>query len=192
MAKVIELDANGDVIIELSSQTSPKTHLLVSSKVLTLLSPVLGKVFEWETRARADDKKKGQTMSVIPLPDDDEHVFTIICQIAHHKMDNIPDTLSPKVLAKFAEMCHKYDCVRSVTHSSYIWLQCDVEAYASYDLNKLLFAAYTLNIFEAFAKISRKVLFVQVGPFNELPGFTDHDIVPRDDLLGKALNHLLR
>lgn len=58
MAQVIELDASGDFIIELSSQSSEKkTHLLVSSEVLTLLSPVLGKVFEWEIRARADGEK---------------------------------------------------------------------------------------------------------------------------------------
>lgn len=56
---VVELDASGDFIIELSSSQSSsssekKTHLLVSSKVLTLLSPVLGKVLEeWEIRARA-------------------------------------------------------------------------------------------------------------------------------------------
>lgn len=190
MAKVVEIDASGDVIIELSSRTSTtKSHLLVSSKVLTLLSPVLGKIFEWEARARTNGEK-GLTMPVIPLPDDDEQVFTIICRIAHHQMDNIPNTLTPKVLAKFAEICHKYDCVRSFTHSSFRWLQCDVEAYPSYELNNLLFAAYILNDSDAFAKFSSKILFVQVGPFRELSGFTDHDLVPRDDLLGKLFDLL--
>lgn len=189
MAQVIELDASGDFIIELSSQSSDKTHLLVSSKVLTLLSPVLGKMFEWETRARADGEK-GLTTPVIPLPDDDEEVFTIICQIAHHKMEDIPDTLKPEVLATFAEICHKYDCIRSFTHSSFRWLRRDFGAYAPEYLNKLLFAAYTLNICDAFGKISRKILFLQVGPFKGLPGFTDHDLVDRDDLLGKFFSLL--
>lgn len=182
---MVELDASGDVIIELSSQTSTtKTHLLVSSKVLTFLSPVLGTMFEWEARARANGEKD-LTMPVIPLPDDDEQIFTIICRIAHHRMDHIPNTLTPKALAKFAEICNKYDCVRSFTHSSFRWLQCDVESYPSYELNNLLFAAYILNDSDAFAKISLKILFVQVGPFKELSGFTDHDLVPRNDLLGK-------
>lgn len=106
MAQVVELDAGGDFVIELSSQLSEKPHLLVSSKVLTLPSPVLGKMFEWETRAR-EGGENGVRTPVIPLPDDDDEVFTIICQIAHHKMEDIPDTLKPGVLTKFAEVCHK-------------------------------------------------------------------------------------
>lgn len=173
MAHVVELDASGDFIIELSSQSSEKTHLLVSSKVLTMLSPVLGKVFEWESRARADGEKGGAT-PVIPLPDDDAEVFTIICHIAHHKMESIPDTLKPEALAKFAEICKKYDCIRSFTHSSFRWLQLDLRPYSLTDLNKLLFAAYTLNIGDAFEKISRRILFHQRGSFSTLPGFPNH------------------
>lgn len=56
MAQVVELDAGGDFVIELTSQLSEKPHLLVSSKVLSLPSPVLAKMFEWETRAREGDE----------------------------------------------------------------------------------------------------------------------------------------
>ena len=105
-------------------------------------------------------------------------------------MDGIPDSLAPEVLAKFAEICQKYDCIRSFSHSSFRWRQCDVEAFASNDLNKLLFAAYILDISDAFWKFSRKILFIQIGPFEELPGFTDHDLVSRDDLLGKLFDLL--
>lgn len=180
---MVELDASGDVIIELSSQSSEKTHLLVSSKVLTLLSPVLGKMLEWENRARAGSGKS--EIAVIPLPDDDEKVFTIICQIAHHKMEDVPDTLEPEVLFKFAEICHKYDCIKPFTHSSFHWLQRDLGLCTFESLNKLLFAAYTLNICGAFGKISRAILLRQVGPFKGLPGFTDHDLVDCYDLIGK-------
>lgn len=183
MAQVVELDAGGDLIIELSTQSSEKTHLLVSSKVLTLLSPVLGKIFEWEARARAGGEK-GVATPVIPLPDDDEEVFTIIGQIAHHKMEGIPGILKPEPLAKFAEICQKYDCIRPFTHSSFRWLQRDLSPYTITNLNRLLFAAYTLNICDAFEKISRRILFHQIGSFTRLPRFTD-DLAGRADLIGK-------
>lgn len=185
MAQVVELDARGDFIIELSSQSSEKTHLLVSSKVLTLLSPVLGKVFEkGKNRARADGEKGGAT-PVIPLPDDDEEVFTIICNIAHHKMEGIPDTLKPDALAKFAEICKKYDCIRPFTHSSFRWLQLDLRPCTPTDLNKLLFAAYTLNIGDAFEKISRRILFHQIGCYTRLRGFPDNGLADNAALISK-------
>lgn len=188
MAQMVELDASGDFIIELSTQSSEKTRLLVSSKVLTLLSPVLGKMFEWETRAGAGGGK-GVATPVIPLPDDDEEVFTIICQIAHHKMEDIPDILKPEVLAKFAKICQKYDCIRPFTHSSFRWLQRDLRPYTLMNLNRLLFAAYTLNICDAFEKISRRILFHQVGSFTGFPEF-DHDIVGRVDLICKLFSFI--
>lgn len=185
MAQVVELDARGDFIIELSSQSSEKTHPLGSSKVLTLLSPVLGKVFEKEkNRARADGEKGGAT-PVIPLPDDDEEVFTIICHLAHHKMEGIPDTLKPDALAKFAEICKKYDCIRPFTHSSFRWLQLDLRPCTPTDLYKLLFAAYTLNIGDAFEKISRRILFHQIGSYTRLRGFPDNGLADHAALIRK-------
>lgn len=52
--KVIEIDGDGDVVFEMSSPKSAddKTHLVVSSKALCLVYPVLEKVFAWETQAR--------------------------------------------------------------------------------------------------------------------------------------------
>ncbi len=65
---------DGDVTFELSSGLIGKKHLLVSSKVLSLVSPVLGKMFEWESRAI-------QSNHVIALPDDDPEVFILLCEI---------------------------------------------------------------------------------------------------------------
>lgn len=55
--RAIELDTSGDAILELSSHSSEKTYHLVSPKVLILLSLVLGKMFDWEARSRADDEE---------------------------------------------------------------------------------------------------------------------------------------
>lgn len=193
MAQVIELDASGDFIIELSSKSSSseKTHLLVSSKVLTLLSPIFGKLFESGIRARAGGGKNGGAAArpVIPLPDDDEEVFIIICQIAHHKMEGIPDTLKPEALAKFAQICQKYDCIKPFTHSTFRWLQLDLRPCSLTDLNKLLFAAFTLNNCDAFEKISRRILFHQDRLFTLTGslGFSDHNLADRAMIIGKLL-----
>lgn len=102
---VVKIDPDGDIIFELSSDQAVKTHLLISSKVLSLVSLVLGKMFEWES-------------SVIPLPEDDLEAFILLAKITHHKMDGVPENLELDCLIEFATICHKYNCVKAVTHSS--------------------------------------------------------------------------
>lgn len=59
--KVIEIDGDGDVVFELSSPkpADGKTHLLVSSKALSLVSPVLEKVFAWENQSTSGQDSIG-------------------------------------------------------------------------------------------------------------------------------------
>lgn len=205
--KVIIIDGRGDVVFELSSPelADVKTHLLVSSKVLSLVSPVLEKVCAWETQARQSKHSsaseslallvpenrpasKSRTPPVIALPDDDTETFTLLCKIAHHQMYGIPRALEPDSIAKFASMCHKYDCIGAVSHSSFRWLQAIViESHNTEELNKLLFAAFVLDMPEAFEKISARILLLHKGPFLQLPGFTDHDLAP-PALLGTIKN----
>ncbi len=51
-------------------------------------------------------------------------------------------------------------------------------------LNKLLFAAYVLNIPGTFDIISEKILLVHTEPFIELPRRTNQDLIPKGLLLG--------
>ena len=201
---VVEIDPDGDIIFELSSDqaTTMKTHLLISSKVFTLVSPVLGKMFEWEFRGAQQQQQssdypssppsgdKGKLLkqqrrpSVIPLPEDDMEAFILLAKITHHKMDGVPENLELDCLIEFATICHKYDCVKAVTHSSLLWLRVDTTDYSPEDLNKVLFAAYILDIPDVFMRVSRIILFNHPGQFLNLPGFTDEDLIPRELLLG--------
>lgn len=196
--KVIEIDGNGDVVFELSS-TEPadvKTHLLVSSKALSLVSPVLEKVCAWETRVLQSKvllaseslatlvpenrpTSKSQTPPVIALPEDDTESFTLLCKIIHHQMYGVPKALKPDSIAKFASMCHKYDCIEAVSHSTFRWFQTmAIGSYNAEELSKLLFAAFVLDMPHAFEKIAARILLIHKGPFLQLPGFTDHDLAP--------------
>lgn len=205
---VIEIDGDGDVVFELSSPKpgDGKTHLVVSSKALSLVSPVLAKIFAWETQARQDKilsasespaplvpenrpTSKSRTPPVIALPEDDPETFTLLCKITHHQMSGVPATLAPNSIAMFASMCHKCDCIEAVSHSSFRWFQAiiiknlTIKSHNAGDLNKVLFAAFVLDMPEAFERISAKILLFHEGPFLELPGFSNHDLAP-PSLLG--------
>ena len=66
-------------------------------------------------------------------------------------------------------------------------LQTSIVTSAAEDFNKLLIAAYILAIPDAFARISWEILLIHVGPFIDLQGVSDHNIVPRA-LLGTLGN----
>lgn len=205
--KVIAIDGDGDVIFELSSPelADGKTHLVVSSKALSLASPVLEKVCSWETQAlqrkippaseslttlepENRPTSKSRTPPVIALPEDDTGTFMLLCKITHHQMSGVPTILAPDSIAKFASMCHKYDCIEAVSDSSFRWFQTiAIESHNAGELNKLLFAAFVLNMPEAFERISAKILLFHKGPFLQLPGFSDHDLAP-PCLLGMMKN----
>ena len=203
----IDGDGDGDVVIELSSPKpgDGKTHLIVSSKALSLVSPVLAKVFAWDTQARQDKilsalespapfvpenrpTSKSRTPPVIPLPEDDTETFTLLCKITHHQMSGVPATLAPDSIAMFASMCHKYDCIGAVSYYSFRWFQAiNIESHNAGKLNKLLFAAFVLDMPEAFERISARILPSHEGPFLQLPGFSNHDLAP-PSLLGIIKN----
>lgn len=52
------------------------------------------------------------------------------------------------------------------------------ESHNSGELNKLLSAAFVLDMPEAFERISARALFFHKGPFLQLPGFSNHDLAP--------------
>lgn len=58
-----------------------------------------------------------------------------------------------------------------------MWLQAEIESNAAKNLNKLLSAAYVLDIPDAFSRISWEILLAQAGPFVSLSGVTDHSLV---------------
>lgn len=186
------------MVFELSSPepADGKTHLTVSSKALSLVSPVLEKLFAWETQATQGKiptaseslttlvpenrpTSKFRTPPVIALPEENTETFTLLCKIAHHQMHGIPAALALDSIAKFASMCNKYDCIEAVSHSSFRWFQAvAIESYNARELNKLLFTAFVLDLPEAFERISARILLFHKGPFLQLPEFSDHDLAP--------------
>jgi hypothetical protein len=180
---VTDIDPHGDVIIELSPDR--KTRLLVSSKVLTLASPVFGKMLS--SRFKEGLSNHANQKTVIPLPDDNAEAFLVVCNIIHHRNYQVPKKLATDCLENFATICDKYDMLSALAPSSAVLLQTSIETSAAEDFNKLLLAAYLLDVPDAFTRISWEILLIQVGPFIDLPGVSDHDLVSHN-LLGTLRN----
>lgn len=79
----IEFDPHGDVTFELFCPDG-RVQLLVSSRVLTLASPVFAAMFASQSREGLSNHTvlSGRP---IPLPDEDEPVFLIFCAASHYK-----------------------------------------------------------------------------------------------------------
>lgn len=181
----LSVDQNGDVTLELSCTNGKKVHLLISSKVLTLASPVFatmfGSKFSEGLSIHAASKK-----ARICLPDDDGDAFTIICNVVHYRVTEVPEALPLSCLENVAIICDKYDMTRSLMSWSRIWLRAGIESSAPEDFNKLLLIAYILDIPETFSKLSWEIIIRQAGSSVELPELVSHDLV-RHNVLGTPL-----
>lgn len=179
---LLTIEPKGDVILELSS-TKGKIQLLVSSKILTLMSPVFERLFSSQLK---EGLRNNLTVKpVIPLPEDDAEAFIVLCKTTHFYKDKEPNSPSSACLERLAITCDKYDCVRAISHSSAAWLQAAAENCTWTDYNKLLLAAYVLDVPDAFSRISWKILLRHTGSFTSLPGVADHELGP-SNLLGKT------
>jgi hypothetical protein len=175
------IDPEGDVMLELS-RPAGKTHLQVSSRVLSLTSPVFAKMFRSQFKESLRSNEATATRPLlIPLPEEDEEAFTILCNIIHYQMGGVPRTPSPDCLVNLAVACDKWDFTKAITHSAEFWLQ-EANSSVAKDLNKYLFVAYVLDAPCAFLRISWEIINCQTGPFTCLPGLTDHDLIPKSML----------
>ena len=174
-ASMINVDPNGDIILEVSCPDGKK-RLLVSSKVLTLASPVFAAMFSSGFKESLSNQATSGKPP-IPLPDDNAEAFTILCNAIHYRTDEVPRTVALACLENLAIICDKYNCTSALTPWNAMWLQAGIESHDAKDLNKLLFAAYVLDVPDAFSRISWEILLAQVGPFVDLPGVTDHGLV---------------
>jgi hypothetical protein len=138
---LITIDADGDVILELVDKDGD-VRLLVSPKVLRLVSPVFATMFKSRFKEGLDNARLSpEEPIVISLPEDDAEALTILCNVVHYLMEDVPRCLDPATLEKITILCDKYDCVSAVTHSSIVWLDAGLTHYEPGDHVKLLFAA---------------------------------------------------
>lgn len=148
-------DPDGDVTLEVGQEL--KAHFVVSSKVMSLASPVFKAMFS--PRFREGSELAAGIRKPIPLPDDDPDGMAIICGILHHKTDGVPARPSLEIIGDVAVLCDKYK-IGEATHG---WTRAWLSIYSNIfkitkirdEMLTLLWITSALDNAEYFTAISR-------------------------------------
>jgi len=177
MSKII-IDPHHDIVLRLNGY-----DLLVSSKVLSLASPVFDAMFKPHFKEGVEHHLQLGEPLIIPLPEDDLEATTLFCQITHYRFRDLPQTPSPLCLENLAIFCNKYICADSVVSHATLWIQKHSGSRSLEDLSRLLLLAYVLDILVSFAIVSREMLLLKTGLFTSL-WIVDNYPLTHVDLLG--------
>ncbi|KAF7869635.1 hypothetical protein EAF04_004419 [Stromatinia cepivora] len=115
----------GPPIVRVSDETKLKPtqpykyHLLVSSKHMSLASPVFKAMLTGGFQEAVELREKGRTE--IGLPDDDADVMIILANVIHGRFKLVPKTLYLGSLTRMAILVDKYQCYESVDFLRNVW-----------------------------------------------------------------------
>jgi hypothetical protein len=123
----VTIDADGDVILSVTDSDALDNpgrtcEFLVSSKVLTLASPVLAKMFR-SSFLEGNMLRLSPSLPIIRLKGDDPDAMHELLRHCHFDTEYLPDRISNmKTLAKLAVVSDRYDCLRVVKPWALLWL----------------------------------------------------------------------
>ena len=153
---VIAIDKAGDVLLELTKAGAPDCDTLqVSSKVLTLVSPVFAAMFNG--RFRESQRNLDGSFAPVKLLDDDPAAMTLLCNILHFKSADLPEVPDLELFAALAVVGDKYDCFKAIAFVSENWLRKQEALVSTEKLDILLYLAYVFDEAGCFARISARV-----------------------------------
>ncbi|KAJ4357083.1 hypothetical protein N0V95_002821 [Ascochyta clinopodiicola] len=146
----------GDVILHVGKEPQAEKKLLVSSALLSHMSPVFAVMFD----GRFAEGQALNTASpcVVPLPEDGADSMAIVCKIMHARTEDLSVTITPTQLADIAAICHKYDCVNAVRAWSIIWVAELLPKPTATDFEKILIATYLLDMASEFLQVSKSLI----------------------------------
>lgn len=138
------------------NQASSCTRFLVSSKVLSLASPVFAALFSPHFREGCS-LLRGDRPS-IKLEDDGATPMKIILGILHYQYYAVPSQMDTELIAQIAIHCDKYDCSRALEPWTTRWLSHARAKSGPTEMGLLLLAAYKFEVFTPFAELSAKCI----------------------------------
>ncbi|MCJ1382309.1 hypothetical protein MMC17_005422 [Xylographa soralifera] len=182
---VVEIDPKGDVVLELNCSDAT-TRLLVSSKILAMVSPVFAAMFNSQFKEGLHNTKPG-LYPAVPLPEDDAIAFEVICNVVHYRHKHVPLDPPLKQLVNIAIIADKYEIREPLYAYSVLWLRSGMKNHTgknhiAADWNKLLFAAYVLDTPDEFTSISWEIMLYHVGPYLSLSGITYQALITHDPM----------
>lgn len=114
------IDPNGDVALLLTADLVP-VRLIVSSKILSLASPVFAAMFS--PHFREGRSLSSTCLTEIPLPDDPPTAIRTIANILHFR-HNLVFAVGFDCIFNLALVADKYDLVHALGPWRQIWLDC--------------------------------------------------------------------
>ena len=177
------VDPAGDLLLQIGSEEN-QTQLRVSSKVLSLASPVFAAML---SPRFAEGQKPSEKEWTVSLPDDDAEALSAVCR-AIHFVSISADEVSLSLLEEVAKVCDKYDLALATRN----WSETALQSW-KYRLEeeetqstKMLGISYIFGNHEVFWMASRNLLFHSsqnlLSADREMP--LDLDNFP-EDVLGK-------
>jgi hypothetical protein len=157
MTDLVSLDGSGDAVLAVGG---PDTHgtvgFLISTKVLSLASPVFAKMFGPDFQ-EGQKICRGETIQV-ELGDDDSLAMEVILKALHYyKLNQCP--IDAERLASIAVHCDKYDCTGALSSwISYWFNNLILINRRPEELGFLLLATYNFDDTEQFKEISAMAL----------------------------------
>lgn len=176
-----ELDHDRDIVIVIGSRPlATLRRFLVSSKILSLASPVFKKLFSSHFLEGA--LVATQTRPEIPLHEDDPTVMGIIFSFLHYQEPDIEVEVDAKMFANIAVHCDKYDCVVAIRPWITVWFGKTQwnEANPTEELGFLLTASHLMRSSVYFSKFSQKAqVHLTMGFASKWDEYAVMDMLPR-------------
>lgn len=184
------LDSDGDVTLVVKNEDgTPSQSFLVSSKALSLASPVFTKMF-------GPDFKEGNLLRngdhpSIDLKEEYPEAMTVILLGLHYRFDDLPPDMEPSCLAKVAMQCDKYDCNAAFKPWLLHRYAKREKASTDLDLGYLLLAAYMLRSPD-FSEITTQTIkkltpdFISTFEKSELLSFIPASLISKRHRLRRA------
>jgi hypothetical protein len=154
---LVSLDSSGDAVLAVGGPDIHRTvRFLISTKVLSLASPVFAKMFG--PNFQEGHKIRCGERIQVELEEDDSLAMEVILKALHyHKPNQCP--VDAERLASIAVHCDKYDCTGALSSWISYWLNnLTPITRRPEDLGFLLLAAYNFDDAEQFKEISARAL----------------------------------
>jgi hypothetical protein len=188
--------SQGEVHTTINEGARDTRDLVVSSKVLSVASPVFKAMFcgEFSEGARLAARHEPSPPFQLPLPDDDGDAMLLLCKLLHFATDDVPDLPGLDLLAKLAEVCDKYQCTLVLRHCGNCWArnwlrEFETEAPELEDLCYLFLFTYIADLAAEFAEVAWMLLLQHRGPLtgaeSQIGILLEHPLLSQG-LLGKC------
>ncbi|KAL7818375.1 hypothetical protein V8C26DRAFT_397482 [Trichoderma gracile] len=154
MFVTVQLDPEGDAVLSINSSGGNKRYL-VSSRVLSLASPVFSKLF-------GPNFKEGQATRrgdcpCISLEEDNPEAMGLILRVLHYKYAQVSLPMKPAALATLAVHCDKYGCNEALMPWAAHWCSKLKDVAAPEDLGFMLLAAYMFRS-SSFSEVAARAV----------------------------------